>query len=620
MKKSYLALGLVAAVAMSSCSNDEPMVNPNQQNPAKDLEPISLTLSNSVADVTVGTRGTGTVGSMDVEKNNWKYEDIYVLMTTSDIRCLEASKNMTAAEKAEADLWGFTSAMGDGPFLQEQFDGKFWARPYAKDNKWGLNYFLDQNEWWDGAPVSKYYPMYGESQFFAFYVDDACEAVDAEGKPLYSVTETPFTTVVDKFGGEHIQGGSVFNAFPVINYDNDENPTQMSVNFKIDGSQDLMLGKAEGNYSAQSARKDIVPSIKMNHMLSRLTFNVKKGAPSADMVTIKEVNVYSKSEGNMIVAYKKDAPQALLTWTNEAEKENPVKFSLQQYPAAPVKEGKGHVCLGADDNPIQVLAKVYEPVYQLDEEGENYVTDENGDRIIESYVEADELALRDLYYYKVSGVKTFTYDDGRGRGPITPAVPFEQEQGNVVKGNVDAASYAAAMALVEAAKPELPIASLQTGKDELVPFEHVVLKDFFAENNGEGTVGEAMFVAPGETSYNMELVLQMLVRAEDEKFEGVTDDYYSKELTEEVTLPLTLTMPEGKTFEAGKSYQVNVTIYGMEKIVLEVELAHWVNGGHFDVGGDKDREGIYNENGTHDDSEYPAEPGDDEEQDDEENN
>jgi hypothetical protein len=58
----------------------------------------------------------------------------------------------------------------------------------------------------------------------------------------------------------------------------------------------------------------------------------------------------------------------------------------------------------------------------------------------------------------------------------------------------------------------------------------------------------------------------------------------------------------------------------MEKIVLEVELAPWVNGGHFDVGGDKDGEGIYNENGTHDDSEYPAEPGDDEEQDDEENN
>ena len=599
MKKSYLALGLVAAVAMSSCSNDEPMVNPNQQNPAQDLDPISLTLSNSVADVTVGTRGTGTVGSMDLEKNNWKYEDIYVLMTTSDYRCLDKAKGMTKEQADAAGItWGFTSAMGVGPFLKEQFDGKFWTRPYFNEQtqKYGLNYYLDQNEWWDGAPITKYYPMYGESQFFAFYVDDACEAQGL------SVVESPFVAVGEE-GSTHLQGGSVFNPYPVYNI-NEEAKT-ISVNFKIDGSQDLMLGKAAGNYSAQTARKGDVPSIKMEHMLSRLTFNVKKGAPSADMVTIKNVNVYSKSEGNMIVAYKELAENTpLLTWTNEAEKENPVKFYLQQYPAAPVKEGKGHVCLGADDNPIQVLAKVYVPVYQQDENGD-FVLDENEEKIIVSYDVADDLAPCSLYYYKVSGVKTFTYDDGRGRGPITPAVPFEEdEQGNVVKGNVDAASYATAMALVEEAKPELPIASLQTGKDELVPFEHVVLKDFFAENNGEGFVGEAMFVAPGETSYKMELVLQMLVRTEGEKFEDVPDGYYSTELTEEVTLPLTLTMPEGKTFEAGKSYQVNVTIYGMEKIVLEVELAPWLDGGHFDVGGDKDGDGIYNEEGTHDDSEY----------------
>ena len=50
MKKSYLALGLVAAVAMSSCSNDEPLVNPNQQNPAKDLVPVELGLTSSSAE------------------------------------------------------------------------------------------------------------------------------------------------------------------------------------------------------------------------------------------------------------------------------------------------------------------------------------------------------------------------------------------------------------------------------------------------------------------------------------------------------------------------------------------------------------------------------------------
>ena len=605
MKKSYLALGLVAAVAMSSCSNDEPMVNPNQQNPAQGFEPISLTLSNSVADVTVGTRGTGTVGSMEENKNNWNYEDIYVLMTSTQTR-----KEMGETEES----WGFTSAGGDGPFLHEQFNGEFWARPYAKGNTWGLNYFIDHNEWWNNAPIDKYYPMNGESQFFAFYVDDACEA---EG--LY--TDAPLYTPADE-NDPNTQGYLEIHNRPLINKADDK----MTVNFQIDGTQDLMLGKAEGNFSAKTAREGKVPSITMNHMLSRLTFNVKKDArptvTSHEMVTVTGIEVVSKNAGTMTVAYK-DAPAngELVTFTDAT-----AKFSLKQYPASPVKENKKHVCLDDQDNPIQVLAKVYEPVYQLDADGENYVLDENGEKIIESYKEAAEMALCDLYYYTVSKVKTFTYDDRRGRGPITPAVAIEKdEEGNITNnGNVDAESFTDAMALVEAAKPEPPVASLMEGKAELVDFEPIVLKDFFATKN-EGLVGEAMFVAPGVEKYEMTLHLSMLIREEGEKFDGVDEEYDSSELIETYELPLTLAMPkndEGEQlyFQAGKSYQVNITIYGLENVVLEIKPIAWENGGHFDVGGDKDGDGIYSENETHEDSEYPAEePGDDEEQDDEEN-
>lgn len=603
MKKSYLALGLVAAVAMSSCSNDEPMVNPNQQNPAQGFEPISLTLSNSVADVTVGTRGTGTVGSMDESKNNWNYEDIYVLMTSTQTR-----KEMGETEES----WGFTSAGGDGPFLHEQFNGEFWARPYAKGNTWGLNYFIDHNEWWNNAPIDKYYPMNGESQFFAFYVDDACEA-----QGLF--TDAPLYTPADE-NDTNTQGYLETHNRPLINKADDK----MTVNFQIDGTQDLMLGKAEGNFSAKTAREGKVPSITMNHMLSRLTFNVKKDArptvTSHEMVTVTGIEVVSKNAGTMTVAYK-DAPEneELVTFTDAT-----AKFSLKQYPASPVKEGKGHVCLAANGDPIKVEAIVYKPVYQLDGEGQPE-KDENGKEIIVRYDVADELALCDLYYYKVSGVKTFTYDDGRGRGPITPAVPFEEdEQGKVVKGNVTVESFANAMLLVEAAKPEPPVASLMEGKAELVDFEPIVLKDFFATKN-EGLVGEAMFVAPGVEKYEMILHLSMLIREEGEKFDGVDEEYDSSELIETYELPLTLSMPKDAEenqlyFQAGKSYQVNITIYGLENVVLEIKPVAWENGGHFDVGGDKDGEGIYDEDLNHEDSEYPAEPGDDEEQDDEENN
>ena len=588
MKKSYLALGLVAAVAMSSCSNDEPMVNPNQQNPAKGFEPISLTLSNSVADVTVGTRGTGTVGSMEENKNNWNYEDIYVLMTSTQTR-----KEMGETEPS----WGFTSAGGDGPFLHEQFNGEFWARPYAKDGKWGLNYFIDHNEWWNNAPIDKYYPMNGESQFFAFYVDDACEA---EG--LY--TSDPLYTPINE-DDLNTQGYREIHNRPLINKADDK----MTVNFQIDGTQDLMLGKAEGNFSAKTAREGKVPSITMNHMLSRLTFNIKKDArptvTSHEMVTVTGIDVVSQNAGTMTVAYK-DAPEndELVTFTDAT-----AKFSLKQYPASEVKEGKGHVCLAANDEEIKIKARVYDKITNRDEEtGEEIVT----------YEEAAELREVPLYWYTVSKVKTFTYDDGRGRGPITPAVPIEMNEDGtqIIKGNVDAVSFADAMALVEAAKPEPPVASLMEGKAELVDFEPIVLKDFFATKN-EGLVGEAMFVAPGVDKYEMTLHLSMLIREDGEKFDGVDEEYDSSELIETYELPLTLTMPEGKTFEAGMSYQVNITIYGLENVVLEIKPDAWDNGGHFDVGGDKDGEGIYSENGTHDDSEYDNDPstGDDTEDD-----
>lgn len=607
MKKSYLALGLVAAVAMSSCSNDEPIPGGNQPGVAEGYVPVELSLTNSAADVNVGTRGTGTVGGMTTETNTWKYEDIYVLMTSSDIRCLEASKTMTDEQKATADLWGFTSAMGVGPFLQEQFNGKFWARPSKDEStgKYGLNYFIDQNEWWDGAPIWKYYPMYGESQFFAYYVDDAC--LEGERSQMTS----PFEAVGEE-GSTHLQGGSIFNPFPKIKH-NVEAKT-MSVDFKIDGSQDLMLGKAEGSFSAQTARKGVegVPSITMNHMLSRLTFNIKKGAESANMVTVKKVSVYSKSEGDMVVAYK-DEPKdeegkllPLITWTNLAEVTNPAKFDLKQYPAALPKTGSGNVCLDENGDVIKVQAIAYQEISNP----------ETGETTYEPYEDLQDVAL---YWYKVQGVKTFTIDNGK---PGSKAQPIEfivrDESNNIISGNVDEASYAAAMLKVEAAKPALPIASLQTGKDKLVDFEPVVLREFFA-NQTEGAIGEAMFVAPGETSYKMELLLQMLVRYENEEFDGVEDDYQSTELTEDVTLPLTLTMPAGKTFEAGKSYQVNVTIYGMEKILLEVVPTAWVDGGHFDVGGDKDGEGNYSENGTHDDSEYENDPSTGDETEDDEN-
>lgn len=274
MKSYFYAAGLAVAL-MSSCSN-ESEVNLPVEDLEKDLMPVSLGLNMSSANVEE-SRGTGTVGGTTKDENVWRYENLYVLMTTSDKDALE-DKN------AE---WGFTSVCGT--VLKEQFDNTFYSRPEEIDRNgtkvWGINYKCDPNE---GGNV-KYYPDKGKSDFFAYYVDDAAKA-DAKGNPEYKIENN-----------------------------------QMYVPIEITGSQDLLVGKADvaqttdGGFSAKTARAGIIPQLKMEHMLTRLTFTLKNGNAHTANVKIKSISVESKYQGNLYVAYK-TAPADVIPFTNKYAK------------------------------------------------------------------------------------------------------------------------------------------------------------------------------------------------------------------------------------------------------------------------------------------------------------
>lgn len=276
MKKISFA-ALMVAVALSSCSN-EPLPGVDQE--GNDLVPVSLGLNMGQADVEV-TRGTGTVGGTTHATNVWNYENLYVLMTTSDSRALE---------DANAG-WGFTSVKGQ--ILKEQFDNSFFARPESVvrdgNDVWTLNYQCDPNE---GGNL-KYYPTQGTSDFFAYHVDDAATSVDSKGNPE-----------IEK----------VNNA--------------ISVNFTMDGSQDLMTGKADvsvipaslesDGFSAKTARANVIPNIKMKHMLSRLTFTLKNGNQMTNGVSVDDITVESKYQGKMFVAYK-ELPNNIIEWDSQVK-------------------------------------------------------------------------------------------------------------------------------------------------------------------------------------------------------------------------------------------------------------------------------------------------------------
>ena len=94
------------------------------------------------------------------------------------------------------------------------------------------------------------------------------------------------------------------------------------IGFKIDGTQDIMAGKAvptgeeitkcggaDNIYSAFAARRDVQPNIKFEHLLSRLNFQVLDGkkTETTDLdkaVKVTGITVKSKATGKLVIAYQ----------------------------------------------------------------------------------------------------------------------------------------------------------------------------------------------------------------------------------------------------------------------------------------------------------------------------
>jgi hypothetical protein len=142
------------------------------------------------------------------------------------------------------------------------------------------------------------------------------------------------------------------------------------------------------------------------------------------------------------------------------------------------------------------------------------------------------------------------------------------------------------------------------------------LKTLVPNKGDKKQVGEAMFVKPQAEAYKMNVWMTMTIRdAWTETLEdGTTKEHVA--LTEEVMLPLDLEVKNAQgevvPFEAGKSYNVNVTIYGLEKIEVEVVLNAWEEGGDINVGQDDEYTTTPSEPGTgeDDDENEPGENGD----------
>lgn len=287
MKKMFF-FALAAAGMLTACSNDDTLGGNGEQNVSE--QQIRL----GVASSKVQTRGTGTVGGMTDAENVWAGQTLWVYMLQKGSMDLAVYKSPAVGSTAAAE--------------SKVFDNKEFKAPNTADNtKSGLATTADG--------TIAYYPVSGRYDFWGYRVDDAAVG----GKPTVKIVND---------NGDEVAA---------------DQATKRVVDIEIDGSQDIMAGKAvpstdevtalggyaDNFYSAYAARKGVQPNITFNHLLTRFTFEVRAGSKATaglpaggntDAIKLTGVSVNSKTTGTLTVAYTGETKAAadLLTFTGDA--------------------------------------------------------------------------------------------------------------------------------------------------------------------------------------------------------------------------------------------------------------------------------------------------------------
>lgn len=421
--KKMLFLALAVAGMLTACtSNDDLGANENND---LALQKIKLGVATNA---TVQTRGTGTVGGVKPEENKWNGQYFWVYMLQQG--------TMKVAQYTDPN--GTSSSI---------YDNKLFVAP--SDSASGFAYAEDN--------TVAYYPVTGNSDFWGYRIDDACG----------TATRPATVKLIDANGLETEDAAKA---------------VKRVVDFTIDGSQDIMAGKAvlvagdaeklgdrkNDYYSAYASRHDVQPNISFDHQLTRFTFHVKAGSKGAagngdntEAISVDTVRFGSFTKGQLTVAYTGAKPESLVTFVKP-----------------------------------------------------------------ESYTTAD---MTKLYL--------------RQRGASA------------------------------------------TQNANLVDLQKVVLTWNDDENKANVLpIGESLLVSPGEKTYPLTLDLVQRV--------VVSDDRAGNKKTEELKLQQNVTLPEIEGgYLAGHSYDVTITVYGLEKVVVTATLNPWMDGGNISI--DDDGENVF---------------------------
>lgn len=477
MKKNYFFIAALAIGMMSSCSNNEileevelPSLPDQVIDEGTTRMPIELGISDP--SFSVSTRGTGTVGDLVGEATNvWNGQPLGILMV---------EKNT------------MNDATINGEYI---FDDFTFRAPVGIEAGNIVMYHTTENV--------KYYPLTGAFDFWGYHLGTM---PNEQLAPAEVVEETAIVS------GE------------IKDY------TQKTVEFNIDGTHDVMAGKAilsendstiiEGvtgfdaasyydrAYSSWSARKEIKPSIQFKHLLSRLVFNVKAGEE---------------------------------------------KSGTEYYDQNPVEQH-----LGLDNITNQTDAAVYISEVKVLDQANNLILTFTANTA-EDAIKLDSIA--DNSY------TTFTLYD---------RTEFDGQVGTGGDSDINASTL--------------------TDKATLVAKAPVSLTE-------SAQLGESMMIFPGQEQFKIQIVANQYVQTyDDPEVDGVsvndvwgwksqpmeTTVYAPSELAQGSSAELDQNEDGDYIFAAGKSYNINITIFGFQRIEVEAALEGWIAGEDVEVNPEDD--------------------------------
>ena len=316
MKKSfYFALALTAGL-FASCSSDELTSQAPAGLDVNDNEAAKIQLMISRPGV---TRGSGTVGDLSSSAANvWAGQKFNLFMYEKGT--FKPAQYVPTEGAAAIDIYN---------------NAEITAPTGATTGAATYEVLLDPTDPTSGAAQYNYYPATGSFSFWAYRVDDAGTGTGHVGVPAMYDATGAVTTV-------------------------EANAMTVRVPFIIDGSQDLLIGVADTTtaagdlntadskidtdedaakkiYSGYAARRGINPTLSFQHLLTRLTFQVKAASKAVSTAAddpgiggweagfkVTKVQVYSKSEGNIIAAWKGDQANydekgERIEWTSATE-------------------------------------------------------------------------------------------------------------------------------------------------------------------------------------------------------------------------------------------------------------------------------------------------------------